>query len=347
MSSTMSWPDAIEEYLRDQQQVGRVNSERTVRAYRRVLRVHARDTPAGPLGASRDDIKRTLARWSNSNTRAREHAVLSSFYDWMLTEAYRNDNPARQVARSKRHPTEMIRFTRSEVEAMIAACETQRERWVIMLGVCTGARANELMAFQGRHFARPGFVWFSSDIAKGAKERWVPVLPELEPIVREIRAIVPSDRYVIETYKNSSRTPRPRTYRIGYASLSKIVRTVARRAGITTRVHPHLLRHAFGDHVAKHAGLRVAQALMGHASVQTTASVYVDRPDLDEVAASVRGLCYGGDVAVAATLPQIMAAMIPLIDQARAAGMDMDMIAAQVSGAGPIPTTEGSELCAA
>jgi len=32
---------------------------------------------------------------------------------------------------------------------------------------------------------------------------------------------------------------------------------------------------------------------MGHASVQTTASVYVERPGLDELAASVRGLCYG------------------------------------------------------
>jgi hypothetical protein len=53
-------------------------------------------------------------------------------------------------------------------------------------------------------------------------------------------------------------------------------------------IYPHLLRHAFGDHVAQHAGLRVAQALMGHASVETTARVYTSQPGLEELANSVR-----------------------------------------------------------
>jgi hypothetical protein len=74
--------------------------------------------------------------------------------------------------------------------------------------------------------------------------------------------------------------------------MSRIVRTVARRAGIAAGVHPHLLRHAFGDHVAKHAGLHVAQTLLGHQSVATTATTYVDRPGLDELAGSVGGFRY-------------------------------------------------------
>src|SRR5262249_39913663 len=67
---------------------------------------------------------------------------------------------------------------------------------------------------------------------------------------------------------------------------------VAVRAGIAAHVHPHLLRHAYGDHVAKHAGLRAAQALLGHASVDTTASAYVERPGLDELSISVHGFTY-------------------------------------------------------
>ncbi len=178
---------------------------------------------------------------------------------------------------------------------MIAACETPRERRVILLGVCTGARVSELGAFQGRHFAREGYVWFSPDIAKGKTERWVPVLPELEPVVEDIRATVAPNHYVIARLPLRGPKPREPTCRIGYHALRRMVVEVARRAGIGTHVHPHLLRHAYGTHIARHAGLRAAQALMGHASVSTTASVYVDRPDLDELGSSVLGLRFGDE----------------------------------------------------
>jgi hypothetical protein len=61
---------------------------------------------------------------------------------------------------------------------------------------------------------------------------------------------------------------------------------VAKRAGITAHVHPHLMRHAFGDHVARYAGIKNAQALLGHATVGTT-ETYVGKPTLDELAAAV------------------------------------------------------------
>jgi hypothetical protein len=46
------------------------------------------------------------------------------------------------------------------------------------------------------HFARVGWVWVSADIAKGRRERWVPVLPELEDVVDEIVTHVRLDEYV-------------------------------------------------------------------------------------------------------------------------------------------------------
>jgi site-specific recombinase XerD len=292
----MKWSDAIDSYIRDQQQYGRINSKETVRAYRRLLALHAQDTPAGPLSASREDVKRTLGRWEHPTTQSREHSCLRSFYDYLSTEGHRPDNPARQVRRAKVRKPNIYRLTREEVAALIAACETVRERRVILLGVCAGARAMELTFLQGRHFARRGFVWFSADIAKGASERWVPVMGELEAVAEGIRATAAPDHYVINAQCAGGPVPllqRDPTHQISYESLRRIVVKVGRRAGIAAHVHPHLLRHAYGDHVARHAGLHAAQALMGHANVNTTASVYVDRPDLGELAASVRGLRYG------------------------------------------------------
>ncbi|MDT5207842.1 MAG: hypothetical protein QOF67_257, partial [Mycobacterium sp.] len=48
-------------------------------------------------------------------------------------------------------------------------------------------------------------------------------------------------------------------------SILRLVDVVARRAGIGAHIYPHLMRHAYGDHVARYAGARVAQATLGHA----------------------------------------------------------------------------------
>jgi integrase/recombinase XerD len=73
--------------------------------------------------------------------------------------------------------------------------------------------------------------------------------------------------------------------RLGRMGFWKILRGVARDAGLTTRVHPHALRHSFATHLLLGgADLRVVQELLGHASVTTTAIyTHLDRAYLREV----------------------------------------------------------------
>jgi integrase len=285
--STLTFGQAVDDYIRDQKAFGRCNGVNTALAYRSSLRRHHEDIGSrSPLGTDRDDVKRTLARWSG-NSQYRNHSVLISFYDWMMQEGLRKDNPARQIRRTKRTRPSVYRLTRAEASAIMDACETVRERRVIYIGLLTGARVGELAAMQVRHLERPGWVWFSQDIAKGKHERWVPVLPELEPIIAETIGNVGALSFVIPTRQRCEvKQPASRT------ALCRMVKDVARRAGIAANIHPHLLRHSFGDHIAQHAGLRAAQALMGHQSVETTALIYTSNPGLDELAGSVRGFRY-------------------------------------------------------
>lgn len=131
-----------------------------------------------PRLVGRNDIKRTLGRWQHPNTQRNAHAILISFYDWTMEEGIRETNPARQVRKAKKRETSVYRLTGHEVVSMMDACESTRERRVIILGVCAGARNQELRGLRGEHFQRDGFIWFSADIAKGKRERWVPVLDE-------------------------------------------------------------------------------------------------------------------------------------------------------------------------
>jgi len=292
---------AVDQFILEHRRVGRINSDSTELSYRAKLLCHATDVGnRDPAKTGRKDVQRTLSRWAHPNTQRVAHAALTSFYDWAVEEGIRRDNPARAVRRARKRPTSVYRLTRDEVVRMLdASKDTRRERWAIHLGFCAGARNAELRGLRGRHLARPGFVHFHPDFAKRGRERWVPVISELELVAAEIAGELDPDQFVLGA-RVSERPGRghdwfeDRSRPASGQSVWRLVVEVAKRAGIAEHVHPHLLRHAFGDHVAKHAGLRVAQELLGHESVDTTAGTYVDRPTIDELAVSIHGFSYRG-----------------------------------------------------
>ena len=294
----MKFGAAIDDYIADMQSQGRITSENTIRAYRECLNVHADDVSnRDPAKTGRDDIKRTLRHWAHPNTQRQKHAILTSFYDWAMEEAIRDTNPARMARRARQRQVQVYRLTLDEVIALMdASLKSRREKWVIHLGVLAGLRRQELCGLQGRHLARPGWVWVSQDIGKGHKERWMPVTTELEPVVEEIQALVGLEDHVIPTRRNRSlqgdvMIEEP-TRGISGEGMFKLVRRVGQKAGLVADIGPHTLRHAYGDHVARYAGLKAAQALMGHASVETTESTYTGRMTLDELAISLHGFRY-------------------------------------------------------
>lgn len=291
----MRFADAIDLYIADRRSQGRINSDPSERGYRHALNVHCEDVGGyDPAFADRDDVKKTLRRWSNPNTQRKNRSILVSFYDWCMEEGYRPDNPARQTQRPKKRPTTVYRLTRGEAEGMLAATLGDRERRAIYLGVCAGLRNAELRGLQGRHFQRPGFVHVSADIAKGGRERYVPVVGELGEIVAEIVEHVGWDDHVLPAQRWRDGFAKDARMDLSKRSCSSqalrtLVMTVAKRAGIKAHIHPHLMRHAFADHVARYAGIKNAQYMLGHANVGTT-ETYVGEPTLDELAAALRGL---------------------------------------------------------
>jgi site-specific recombinase XerD len=295
----MRMTDAIASYLADMKHEGRIRSAGTERAYYDTLKWHADDAGnRDPRTIGRNDIKTTLKRWPNPNTQRTRRSILISFYRWTVEEGHRKDNPAEQTRTPRAQPTTIYRLNEQECRDLLALDGTQFERWIIHLGLCAGLRRDELRGLRGRHFERHGFVWVSADIAKGGKERWVPIIGDLAPIVQEIQQTVHPHEYVlcgvVTGLAGPSRTRYYREYRDRPMSPSHIYDTVVtagQRAGIATAIHPHLLRHAFGDHIARLAGLHVAQALMGHADPATTHN-YTGSVPLDELATAVQGASF-------------------------------------------------------
>lgn len=299
----MRFAQAIDLYLADMIGTGRINSPNTERSYRDTLNRHADDSARDPRLTDRDDVKRTLRRWANPNSQRINRSILSSFYTWAMEEGLRTDNPALQTRRPKTRKPNIYRLTLPESRRMLAATLNRRERWAVTLGICAGLRNAEMRGLRGVHFSRPGWVHISTDIAKGGTERWVPVIPDLAPVVAEILAAVAHDEYVLPAQRwrgNGERfhervdlTRQPSSSQ----ALRSLVMRVAKQAGIAAHVHPHVLRHAFADHVARLGGERAAQFALGHASLQTTEN-YLGSWTLDRLSAAFEGVTFADPDAV-------------------------------------------------
>lgn len=119
-------------------------------------------------------------------------------------------------------------------------------------------------------------------VGKGRKERWVPLgegaAGALEAWLHDARPrLDKAGADALFLSRSGRRLDRVRVYRM--------VQERARRAGLSTALSPHTLRHSFATHLLEGgADLRTVQELLGHASVQTTqVYTHVDRERLRKV----------------------------------------------------------------
>ena len=106
-------------------------------------------------------------------------------------------------------------------------------------------------------------------MGKGAKER-LGLLGR--PAVRAVRSYLEAGRPALVGKRTTSALwLNQRGGRLTVRGVSMILANAGRKAGITKRVSPHVLRHSFATHLLDGgADLRVVQELLGHANLATT-----------------------------------------------------------------------------
>lgn len=162
----------------------------------------------------------------------------------------------------------------ADVERLLAAAGSEgsplglRDRALLEMLYGTGARISEAVGLDRDDVDEAaGTVLLRG---KGAKERVVPVgsyaLEALSAyLVRARPALLGAKRSTPALFLNA------RGGRLSRQSAWTVLRTVAARAGLSTPVSPHTLRHSFATHLLDGgADVRVVQELLGHASVTTT-----------------------------------------------------------------------------
>ncbi|CQD15349.1 site-specific tyrosine recombinase XerD [Mycobacterium europaeum] len=184
-------------------------------------------------------------------------------------------------ARAVRPPTPGRRLPKSlTVDQVLALLEgaggdsasdgplTLRNRALLELLYSTGARISEAVGLDVDDIdTRARSVLLRG---KGGKQRLVPIG---RPAVQAL------DAYLVRGRPDLARRGRGtpaiflnvRGGRLSRQSAWQVLQDAAERAGITSGVSPHMLRHSFATHLLEGgADVRVVQELLGHASVTTT-----------------------------------------------------------------------------
>ncbi|MBI3668752.1 MAG: tyrosine-type recombinase/integrase [Acidobacteria bacterium] len=181
---------------------------------------------------------------------------LRVFYDFLHLGELVRTNPARQVLAGKA-PHRLPRVLSVEqVEQLIAAVKSDRDRAIIELLYATGCRRAELLGLRVEdvNLMARGVQSILVRRGKGDKDRIV--------------LFGQKAREALKAYLDGRRNGR--IFEMSYATVAKVVRCAARCAKLEG-VTPHTLRHSFATHLLERgADLRAIQELLGHSSVSTT-----------------------------------------------------------------------------
>jgi integrase/recombinase XerD len=156
-----------------------------------------------------------------------------------------------------------------------------RNRAILELLYASGLRVSELVNARLENFDADTRIIRVT--GKGNKTRLVPVgskaCAAIAAYLRTERPEMVKKRTGSEIFL-SARGTKLTTVRIW-----QIVKEVARCAGLSTNVYPHLLRHSFATHLLSNgADLRIIQEMLGHADISTTQIyTHVDQQRLKNV----------------------------------------------------------------
>ncbi|MGN1226396.1 MAG: site-specific tyrosine recombinase/integron integrase [Candidatus Cryptobacteroides sp.] len=217
---------------------------------------------------SAEDVTNYLISISDllsKRSQARILSSLNSFFDYLIKEGEREDNPASMVDSPKLGQYLPSVLSVEEVCSILDAAANTRDRAILEVLYGCGLRVSELCSLKiSQVYLDELFV---KVMGKGSKERLVPMAESTAEAI---------SLYLAERKESDSKHEDTLFLNRFGAALSRVaifnlVKDTALRAGVTKNISPHTFRHSFATHLIENgADLRVVQEMLGHESILTT-----------------------------------------------------------------------------
>jgi integrase/recombinase XerD len=229
-----------------------------------------------PSAVDRDDIRAFLKglydRDLSARSVARHLVSLRNLFRFLVREGRLTGDPTADIEAPKLDQSLPKYLTTEEVDQLLAQPDAStpwglRDKALLELLYATGMRVSELVHIGAADFDMElGIV---RCLGKGSKERLIPVgksaLHAVEAYLLAGRAGLAGKRASHWLFLNR------RGGVLSRVGFWKILAAYGRRAGLSTRLTPHLVRHSFATHLLERgADLRSIQLMLGHSDISTT-----------------------------------------------------------------------------
>ena len=211
-------------------------------------------------------------------------SAVRTFYKYQNRE-YQVIDPTTDITHNKSARRLPKALTVAEVISLIDAGLREgdvislRDHALLELLYSSGARVSEVIGINLSDFAKSNLsgeeITTLKVRGKGGKERIVPLgkfaVAAIDNYLVRTRPDLAAKSGRKESSINGALFLNQKGTRISRQSAWQIVLTAAERAGVTSKVSPHVFRHSYATHLLDGgADIRVVQELLGHASVTTT-----------------------------------------------------------------------------
>jgi integrase/recombinase XerD len=290
----MNWEQALNDY-RTYLKLERGLSENSIDNYSRDVKklvkfLEWHRLPDTPLSIGRETVQQfvyEVAREVGPRSQARIISGLNSFFNYLLFEDYREDNPMELVESPKIGRKLPGTLSEKEVKKILEAIdrsapEGERNRAMLETLYGCGLRVSELIGLRlsDLYFDE----YFISVRGKGDKQRFVPILPVTIKHINIYREQVRVHQAIKKGAEDILFLNR-RGGALSRAMVFTIVKELGELSGIGKQISPHTFRHSFATHLLTNgADLRAIQQMLGHESITTTeVYMHVDRTQLSKV----------------------------------------------------------------
>lgn len=225
--------------------------------------------------AGEDNLVRFIHHQSQAGLQARSLArlisALKSFYRFLVLDGLVKKDPSANLSSPKTWMTLPKYLTVQEVEDLLRQPDDKdlhglRDRAMLEVLYATGLRVSELIQLKPKDLNLDNGYLICR--GKGGKERVVPLGKS---------AAVVTKRYIEEARPQLQKKPTEALFltRLGdpftRQGFWKTLREYARKAGLASKISPHILRHSFATHLLERgADLRSVQLMLGHSQITTT-----------------------------------------------------------------------------
>ena len=243
-----------------------------------------------PLQISEETIQQfiyAVSKQVNARSQARIISGLKSFFNYLVFEDYRSDNPLELIETPKTGRKLPDTLAIEEIDALINSIdltsnEGERNRAILETLYGCGLRVSELVSLKiSDLFFEEGFVKITG---KGNKQRFVPIGNLTQKYILIYKEDVRIHMSIKKGFEDTLFLNR-RGGQLSRAMIFTIIKDLAAKIELNKTISPHTLRHSFATHLLENgADLRSIQLMLGHESITTTEIyVHLDRKFLTEV----------------------------------------------------------------